>query len=160
MTTAEFLRKLRLINRNFCAPSDSVFPYLVQGAKIVGLYLGDPTFDVTRTGKDKNAKFICSIPADFIPEFTQIGPKGVIITRGWRSVFQKLVKSNVLKTEVIERTFTVTLGREGVDVMCPRCRKDGNMVRGEGASGLCQTHEYTRVAMTYVERSKCELNSA
>ena len=160
MPTSEFLRKLRLINSNFCAPNDSIFPYIVQNAKVVGLYLGDPSFDIGRTTKDKHAKFICSMPADFIPEFTQIGPKGVIVARGWRSVLAKIMSERLAPVAALEAVFASSMSRDGRDAACPRCRKEGQITKGEGASGLCSLHEYTRTTMAEAERSKREFDCA
>lgn len=150
--TGELLTKLRRVNAQLHAPSDGIFPYLVQGARIVGLYWGDPANVDWTTGQRKQVKFICSMPADFVPEFTQVGPQGVIIAKGWRAVLEKTMKAGAATRAALELEFGTTLAREDRDVACPRCRENGQVVRGEGASGLCAHHEYVRVATAYRER--------
>jgi hypothetical protein len=92
------------------------------------------------------------MPADFVPEFTQLGPKGMIIARGWRSVFEKCIKAGAVTAYDVERTFNVSLARIGKDVMCPTCRKHNLKIKGEGASGLCSRHQYAQAQVAYQER--------
>lgn len=77
-----------------------------------------------------------------IPEFTQISPEGLIVTKGWRQIFKKLLQMvKTINQSHLENKFKVSLDIGPDDIMCPRCRKAGKMVRSNNASGLCDVHE-------------------
>lgn len=143
-STPELLCKLRRVNPALHAPSDTMFPYLVKGAKLVGLYWGDPgNCDFSRTGWRKKARLICSMPADFVPEFTQIGPDGLIIARGWRSALEKVIRSGAATRAALEMEFGTVLSREGSDDgACWHCRKEGKTTPPNGGKeGMCDLHD-------------------
>ncbi len=97
------------------------------------LWLGDPG--------GANRK-ITGFAYGAIPEFTQLGPHGDIITKGWRAIFQKVVRCKAASRKAIEIRFRVNLSLGDKDtVYCGRCRRDGQFVKSENMSGLCNLHD-------------------
>jgi len=90
-----------------------------------------------------------------IPEFTQTEPSGAIITKGWRAIFEKVVRCKAVSRRALELKFRVDLGLEKPDKKyCLTCRKNGSMFKAENASGLCDLHEHLRKRIAHVQAQK------
>ena len=133
------------------SPNDSVYNYLVKGSGQVGLYLGNPANTIQKR------ELLLTFPAGVVPEFTQIDGSGRVMARGWRSMFQKLYRANVVSKSAIEREFGVNLDIGTQDKACPQCMKGGQTVKSDGsASGLCTDHEMARLAVSAVNQQREE----
>lgn len=141
LTTVEIIRGLRRCNPRIFAKCNHVMQEAathllrvgVQG--ITSIWFDDPV---------RGAKKITALPVGVIPEFTQIGPTGMVEALGWRKIFEKVVKSKATTRRKIEREFKVVLDSDGSDGSCTGCRKEGKLSRAEHASGLCVDHESVR----------------
>ncbi len=93
-----------------------------------------------------------------IPEFTQIGPHGDIIAKGWRAIFEKVVRCKAASRKAIEKKFRVNLELGDPDtVYCGKCRISGQFVKSENASGLCYMHELTRKDVLRWQQRKAQM---
>lgn len=128
---------LRKLNSNLFVPDPDNFPHLVQGAGVVGLWLGYPA--------NNTCKRIATFPAAMVPEFTQIDQYGRVIAMGWRAIFAKAIRAGVVTKRAVERQFRVNLDYDGVDNVCPSCRKSGQIVKTDGGKlGLCSEHQQAK----------------
>ena len=91
MITADFVRKLKLINPRITMweqfPDGLYWPGKKMGGKFgikTSLWIGEPGGDSVK---------IAAIPAGVIPEFTQLSKDGNIITKGWRAIFDGVITS-------------------------------------------------------------------
>ena len=91
-----------------------------------------------------------------VPEWTQLDEKGEIITRGWRDLFKKVVRSGVARALDIEKAFGVDLGVDGEDSHCSWCRKGNKFVKATSSSGYCDMHERVRLQVEHARQVKQE----
>jgi hypothetical protein len=105
------------------------------------------------------AKKITAYTPGPIPEWTQIGPFGDIIAKGWRAIFYKVVRSGAATRAQIEKEFNVSLavlGRERR--LCPRCMRESGARRptNGGARGLCDFHDDVVRDAAAIQRKRAE----
>ena len=106
----------------------------VWGVKTT-LWLGPP-------GEPTSQK-ISAINASTVPEHTQIGPDGKSIVKGWRQIFEKVIKSGAVTRTALEAAFGVTLAYTDNDgLLCGACLKQGRRRKHNGGLlRLCRLHE-------------------
>jgi len=105
------------------------------------LWLGPP-------GEPTSQK-ISAINASTVPEHTQIGPDGKTIVKGWRQIFEKVIKSGAATRTQIEAAFGVTLDYdERADtLLCSACLRAGRRRKHNGGLlRLCRLHEQVQQA--------------
>jgi hypothetical protein len=132
------LRGLQKINPNIRAWDQHTWGLWWPGKArgISTLWIGDPG--------GANVK-ITAFNYGAIPEFTQLAPGGDIIAKGWRAIFEKVVRSKAATTLQLEKEFRINLELGDRDtVYCGRCRNFGQFVKSENASGLCNMHQSIR----------------
>ena len=98
-----------------------------------------------RTGDPPNGSFlITSVRAGVIPEWTTIRPDGTVQSKGWRAIFEKIIRARVVSQARLEYIFNVQLDsdRNHKQRWCPRCLKGGRWARSTGKKGLCDTHAW------------------
>ena len=128
------LKGLRLCNVNLHAPLpdayDTWFPGKAQG--MTALWLGQPS--------TPGSKKICAFHLGIMPEFTQIGPDGEILRRGWRSVLRKVITARAATKRTVNRVFKIDIDTDGEDPSCSRCRMEGRTTKADSAGNLCTLH--------------------
>ena len=85
---------------------------------------------------------ITAINLTMVPEFTQEGPTGETIVKGWRQIFEKVIKAGAATRAELERAFQTTLYYSDDTVLCHGCTKAGRRRRHNGGVlRLCNLHE-------------------
>jgi hypothetical protein len=132
MFTFEFIRRLKKLNRDLYLSS--------RGNKIdeshvaVGLYLrGGDRDESFYSEHDKNLadsemrravdelqqgardKYLCAVPAGWVPEYSELSPSGKILARGWRAIVLILVHKKILDIHRARRVFGGSLGESDFD---------------------------------------------
>lgn len=134
MTSDDIIRGLRQINANIVTNPPS--PIKQVGATnqmgITCLWLGEPYV----------GQKITAIRLGSIPEHTQLSPEGTTICKGWRAIFNKVIKARAATKGQIERKFKIDLTIEGDDGACRSCAaKNKRRAHNGGAAKLCAAHE-------------------
>jgi len=76
-----------------------------------------------------------------IPEFTLLAPDGNIIIKGWRAIFERVIRIAGIKRIDIEKAFGVTLEAGEDDQTCQQCiRESGKIVKVKSKHLLCNFH--------------------
>ena len=134
MHSTDFLKAIRQCNPNLTTPDPSVHGWYPR--KNVGhttIWLGEPF----------KGRKITTLQLGIIPEWTQVDPQGLIISRGWRSVIQKLLQARCVTKRTIERVFKITLDLGKPNDICQQCLKEGRgRIPTKAASRLCDTHDH------------------
>lgn len=87
-------------------------------------------------------KKICAIRLGTVPEFTQTSPDGEEIARGWRAVFERVIRARAATREQLERAFGVSLVLTEQTVLCRACLRQGQRKPSNGGvKQLCGRHE-------------------
>jgi len=143
----DLIKGLRRINNNIVTPLpehyNEWYPYKKEGATC--LWLGRPGDGVK----------ITAFHLGPVPEWTLMG-EGRLLRKGWRAIFDRVIRSKAATRQQIEREFRVSLEYDGRDKLCPRCFHEGMRVAGAGASGLCDTHESVRRAAKQMSEARKE----
>jgi hypothetical protein len=161
MSPRDLVRGLRQCNPGLCIPLPEHYDgwYPGKGAGQTCIWWGKPPTKVEKT----DALKITSFWLDVIPEFTQLGAKGKIIRRGWRSILEKCIKSGAITAPQVERVFKIRLDYDGKDKLCPTCLRRGQRNKATGASGLCdmdeQVRKFTRIARAAKEEMQWQRRS-
>ena len=137
----DIVRGLRIVNPRICVPDSSTF---ASFPGMTSLWLGEPWA--------KGSKYLGAFHLGAVPEFTQIGPDGKMIAKGWRSIFDRIIKNRLATQAAIERVFRINLDYAGTDSLCVRCAREG--IRRDhdgGARKMCAIHNDVYAG---VERSK------
>lgn len=131
---SELIRKLRTLNPRIYCPDIRDEKHIASWHGVTSLWLGEP---------GANGRPICGIRLGLIPEWTQIDPDGILITKGWRAIFDKIIKARAVTQAQVEKAFAVTLGVERQDAgLCPKCTREGKREVGNGgARGMCDLHD-------------------
>ena len=142
---------LRAINPRLMVPLPEHYAewYPLKALGITCLWVGEP-------GKGKK---VCAFRLGAVPEFTLL--KGAdLVTRGWRAIFNKVIKSRAATLAQIERQFGVVLEADGSDGTCFQCRKTG-VKRAEDTPGarLCYTHRWIRDDVSRTDAKRRYLKS-
>ena len=134
MSSDDLVRGLRRINNRLVVP-DAQDKYRTNTFKgITALYLGPPG--------QKGGKKICAFHLGSVPEWTLLDADGMMITRGWRAVFWKVIKSGAVRQASIEREFKVSLDYVTDTTLCKGCVREGS--RNEhngGVRKMCNFHD-------------------
>lgn len=146
MSSADLVKGLRMCNANLTVPDPSVFTwYPLQASGHTTLWLGEP-FKGTK---------VAAFRLGAIPEWTQIGPDGLIIARGWRSVLSRVIQLKMVTQPAIERVFKINMDIVGADNSCPQCRREGlGLIRATSATGMCDTHDHLLKQISKARRNK------
>lgn len=76
-----------------------------------------------------------------VPEFTQVGKDGTIIVKGWRAIFDRVIRCTNTRAIDIEKAFGVKLEAGEKDNVCQQCaRTFGKVVKVTGKDLLCNFH--------------------
>ncbi len=76
-----------------------------------------------------------------VPEFTQLDEKGAITVKGWRAIFDRVIRIAKVRRVDIEKAFGVTLEAGESDRICQQCaRAHGKIVKVSGKDLLCNFH--------------------
>lgn len=143
MTSGDIITKLKAIN-----PEITVWEQYAEGLWWPGKDWADTDWGVKTSlwigppGEETSQK-ITAINLGAVPEFTQIGPDGRTIVKGWRQIFEKVIKSGACSRISLERAFGVTLAYvEGTTLLCHACLRQGKRRRHNGGMlRLCKLHE-------------------
>lgn len=135
MLSEDIIKGLRRINPNIVVPLPEHYKewYPFKAAGGTCLWLGKPGEGVKITAMHLGA----------VPEWTQLCPEG-ILAKGWRAIFDRVIKARAATRAQIEREFRVSLTYSGSNKECPRCFQAGIREKSSAASGLCDKHEYQR----------------
>ncbi len=89
-----------------------------------------------------------------IPEFTVLAGDGNIILKGWRAIFERVIRIAHVKRADIERAFSITLEAGEEDRVCQQCiRSNGRVVKVYGKDLLCNFHlGVRRIVTTELDR--------
>lgn len=94
-------------------------------------------------GKEK----ITAMRIGVLPEYTQQGPDGLEICKGWRAIFEKVISAGAASRNQIERAFGITLAPMPRSLLCQEClRKGKRRKHNGGVRQLCRFHENARLA--------------
>lgn len=147
LNSTDIIKKLRKINPRIVtnAPAWAAPVGGTQQLGITCLWLGEP-----HTGEK-----ITSIRLGEIPEFTQLSPQGVTICKGWRAIFEKVIKSGAATKFQLEKAFGVSLEISGDDGLCRACMATNKRRKHNGGvNKACGFHEKAKNVQTALERGK------
>ena len=150
ISSTEMVRKLKKINPRIMAADQFSSSMWYPGKGLGGtcLWLGPVG---TVGGK------ITAFRHGPVPEWTQLDDKGEIITKGWRDIFKRVVKTKAARQVDVEKAFSVDLSSDGSDPFCSWCRKSAKMVKATSASGYCDMHERVRIQAEQARQVKQEM---
>jgi hypothetical protein len=130
---AVLIRKLRLLNPRIHVWQqfgDQQYPGKETGGTC--MWVGEP---------GGTSRKITAFNMGNIPEFTVLAPDGHIIVKGWRAIFDRVVRVAKIPQATIERTFGVSLEAGEQDRVCNQCiRAHGKIVKVTGKDNLCNFH--------------------
>lgn len=126
MTAADIIKGLRQCNANLFSPEPR------GNWDMRALWIGHPRAN----------KKVCALPAGPIPEFTQVGPGGAIIARGWRSILSRAIACKAVRQADVERVFKISVDTTQPEQICQQCLREGlGNHPANGKLGLCDTHD-------------------
>lgn len=134
MSSDDLIKGLRRVNNNLVVPSpeDRYRTKMFKG--ITALWLGAPL--------KKGSTKICAFHMGSIPEWTLLDADGMMITRGWRAVFWKVVNAGACRRASIEREFRVSLDHVTDTTLCKSCVREGERnTHNGGARKMCNFHD-------------------
>jgi hypothetical protein len=131
--SGDLIRRLTKLNKRIFCPDINDANHIEAWHGVTSLWLGTP---------DGGGKPICGLRLGPIPEWTQISDEGILITKGWRAIFDKVIRSGAISAPQLEVEFGVTLSYGKADAnLCPKCVKEGRRTSGDGgARGYCEMH--------------------
>lgn len=153
LMSADIIKGLRRINSNIVVPLpehyNHWYPYQKEGATC--LWLGRP-------GEGQK---ITAFHLGAVPEWTLVGKDpgakdARILKKGWRAIFDRVIKSRAASRRQIEREFRVSLVYQGKERICPRCFKEGVRRASDSAGLLCYSHERARKSAMRMREQKKE----
>lgn len=135
LSASMIIAGLRRINPNIVVPLPEHYDhyYPLKHAGITCLWLGRP-------GEGKK---ITAFKLGPVPEFSQLDSNGMLICKGWRAVFEKVIKARAATKLQIERMFNVNLSTDSGDQSCIECRKQGK-IRKALINNRCKSCEKQR----------------
>lgn len=129
--STDLVKGLRRINPQLCVPLPEHYRwYPGQKMGMTTLWLGMP-------GEGKK---ISAFRLGPIPEFTQLGPTGQLVSKGWRQIMLRCMDAKVVTARQLEREFKVVLETDGRDGTCTKCRKEGRLIAATSDHRLCDIH--------------------
>lgn len=155
MQSSDLIRRLIKLNPRIFCPDINDNNHIEGWHGITSIWLGTPTGNDPRKTA---ARPICGIRLGQIPEWTQITSEGILITKGWRAIFDKVIKSGAATQLQLEKEFGVTLVYEGANApLCPKCIVAGERnVSDGGKRGYCETHDQTYETAARAKRNAPE----
>lgn len=131
--SSELIARLIKLNRRIFCPDINDANHIESWHGVTSLWLGTP---------DGGGKPICGIRLGLIPEWTQLSSEGILITKGWRAIFDKVIRSGAISRSRLESEFGVTLVYGKADAnLCPKCVREGRREPSDGGvRGFCATH--------------------
>jgi hypothetical protein len=122
--SATLIEGLQRINPQIRIPMPEHFTswYPAQKEGVTCLWLGTPGV----------GKKLCALRLGLIPEWTQLDADGQWMIRGWRSVFERVMRMRAATARQIEAQFHVVLETDGEDGSCVDCRREGHIRVAEG----------------------------
>lgn len=139
----------------------SVWEQFPDGLWYPGKQSGKTCLWLGPAGCDENTHSvkISAINTGIVPEFTQLGADGRIKMKGWRTIFEKVIKSGAATRAQIEAKFKVDLTIWGEDLLCKPCAKMGRRrAHNQGARKLCRWHEQIANVADQIVEAKKEFN--
>ena len=139
------LDKLAKLNPRLFCPDANDAGHIEGWHGVTSLWMGTPG----------SGRPICGIKLGVIPEWTMVDERGVMVSKGWRAIFDKVIKAGGARREDLERAFGVSLGDAGVDArLCRACVREGRqMASNGGAANMCDLHDG---AYASAERARTE----
>jgi hypothetical protein len=130
----DIITKLRQLNPDIYVwqqfPEHTWWPGKARG--ITCMWIGDPG-GVSRK--------ITAFNMGPVPEFTQIDGDGNIIVKGWRAIFQRVIRTGAAKRHQIEQVFRVNLEVGENEPICDYClRAHGRITKVANKERLCNFH--------------------
>ena len=97
------------------------------------LWLGEPGGKSTKISACTHGPFT---------EFTQLSPDGGIMAKGWRGIFEAVIKCGGATRMSLEKEFKVDLGidHNASTGYCEGCMKMGIKAKGHGVRNMCNMH--------------------
>lgn len=155
ISSSDLIRGLIKLNGKLFCPDIKDENHIEGWHGVTSIWLGEP---------GGNGRPICGIKLGQIPEWTQIDDKGILVTKGWRAIFDRIIKSGALRIDQIETAFHVTLGLGAADTaLCLGCIREGRREpTNGGARNLCDIHDgaYIAAARAKSEGPELELRAA
>jgi hypothetical protein len=138
--SSEIIRGLIKLNPRIFCPDIDDNNHINGWHGVTSLWLGTPSGNDPRKTA---ARPICGIRLGAIPEWTQINSEGILITKGWRAIFDKVIRSGAATRTQLEVAFGVTLVYEDAAApLCAKCIVTGEReVSNGGKRGYCETHD-------------------
>jgi hypothetical protein len=134
IASSVLIRKLSGLNKAIFCPDANDRGHIEGWHGVTSLWLGEP---------GGGGRPICGVRLGQIPEWTQVDGNGMLITKGWRAIFDKVIKTGAVRREDVERAFAVALGEGKRDAgLCVKCLREGRRAASNGgAAGMCDTHD-------------------
>lgn len=132
--SADLIRRVRKLNPRVFCPDIDDSNHIAAWQGVTSLWLGEP---------GGGGRPICGIRLGVIPEWTVIGSDGLMVTKGWRAIFERLVQFGVCTRTQLEQEFAVSLNVIEMKVaLCSRCVREGKREATNGGKrGLCDLHD-------------------
>lgn len=145
IASSDLIRRLIKINPALFCPDIKDDKHIEGWQGVTSLWLGHP---------EGGGRPLCGIKLGMIPEWTQIDEKGILITKGWRAIFEKIIRARAVTRLQVETEFAVTLGDGERDTkLCSRCVREGKREASNGgARGFCDTHDVVYAAVDEAKR--------
>lgn len=107
--------------------------------------------------KDKrHSSKLTAFTPGVIPEFTQVDGTGLILSLGWRQIFEKVIKHGGAPRYAIENKFRLSLDISSDDGgYCEKCRSGGRKVPSE-KDGRCGFHNTLREQVRQIKAMKAD----
>jgi hypothetical protein len=131
--SSDLIRRLIKLNPRIFCPDINDANHIEAWHGVTSLWLGEP---------GGGGRPICGIRLGPIPEWTQISEEGILITKGWRAIFDKVIRSGAATRYAIEVEFGLTISDGPRDALCGRCVREGRREPANGGMrGYCDTHD-------------------
>ncbi|MCK5245734.1 hypothetical protein KAR02_02475 [Candidatus Bipolaricaulota bacterium] len=149
MPSSDLVRTLIEVNRNIFCPDINDANHIESWHGVTSLWLGDP---------GGGGKPICGIKLGTVPEWTRIDDKGVMISKGWRAIFEKVIRARAATRAQIEKAFKVSLApATAPSTLCGVCVREGRREKHNGgARKMCDMHDGAYAAVESAMRTAPE----
>ena len=132
--SSELIRKLTKLNPRLFCPDIDDNNHIKSWHGVTSLWIGEP---------GGNGRPICGIRLGAIPEWTEIDKDGILVTKGWRAIFEKVIRFGATRRVEIEREFGISLEIGPSDMMlCRACVREGRRsITNGGVRSMCDIHD-------------------
>ncbi len=149
MTSDDLIKGLRIANPSISVPVPDAYGwYPGKALGMTSIWCGPPS--------EAGGRKICAFHLGMVPEFTQVDSEGELTRRGWRSIFQKVLRLKVISKARLEQVFKVNLSVGGKEKACSKCREENIINSNIKTSGLCDSHNAISEAVKLSKRIKAE----